>query len=426
MQPDGTSVARTAGMKLRWIAWPSIVLVSACALPLGCSSSDGGGGPGADASDQDAPDATDAPNETSDEADAPHAEDADGDAGAEADADGTAPDASDGGADADADADAATVDADTDAGTGDGGEDAGVCTALYCGETLDVAVDSQNLYLLMIPSTTIARCPLAGCAGAPTVVRESSGAQRIEAADSMGAPNAPGTVYYTYNVSGGRIMSVSAAGGTPTELWRYSGAPNFTFLELRMDNRVLYASGRASGLGTPAFYVRKTISLQGAGTAWGDTTGAPIFDVRGDFAVLAWTDPSGGAAPPYFRSQQISTGVMTWYTAPTPAPSRVTINQDMVVFSNASGTYFCPRASTCAAPVRIPGITAADVALDADYLYLGTSTGVMRCANTEMVGGTCTATPFLPTAGAVRQLVLAPSAIYARTAEPSVVGRAIP
>ncbi|HSO31152.1 MAG TPA: hypothetical protein VLT33_01515, partial [Labilithrix sp.] len=161
---------------------------------------------------------------------------------------------------------------------------------------------------------------------------------------------------------------------------------------------------------------------------WNDITGAPVFDVRGDYAARYDDYPGGPPGNPGgFSSTQISTGVNTTYTVPSPRPARLTVSADLLAWRAADGsTYFCDRA-TCASPTLVAGATSADVAIDADYMYMATPAGVLRCATSEMVGaGTCTTDLFAPTAGAALQLVLTSTTLYARTAEPSIVAFTIP
>jgi hypothetical protein len=405
-------------MRIRSILTSTVLVALSWAAPFACSPSEGGGDDGGD---------SDAGRDSATDGSTDGGADSGDDTGADAPLD-TGEDARDAGEDAiadageDAPADAGEdADAETDAG------DAGTCASLYCGPANDFAVDATNLYVMVpVPGTTdIVKCPLSGCGPTgPTAVLLNSHASQIEAAD--------GVVYFGFVGFGplaAHIKSIPETGGAPTELWTYSGPPNISFLALRYNDRVLYGSVKGQGMGTPAFYIRARVLLPGAGAYWNELSGAPVFDVRGDFAIMYDDDPSGPPGNPgVFKSERISTGVETPYTVPTPRPARVTINPALVAWRAADGsTYFCERATPCAAPVLVAGVSSADVALDADYMYMATPTGVMRCATSEMTGaGTCTATSFLPTAAAALQVVLTPTAVYARTAEPSIVAAAIP
>ncbi|HSO39220.1 MAG TPA: hypothetical protein VLT33_42130, partial [Labilithrix sp.] len=164
--------------------------LAACSPPDGDGDGDGGTDTGADASTDDA--GLDAATDAGD--------DAGMDAGDDADA----------GTDAGDDADAGT-----DAGD-DAGSDAGACTALYCGPAKDFAVDSTNLYVLIPASTTIAKCPLVGCAASgPSPLVVNSNAVQIQAVDSF-PPGMPPTVYYgaiAFGPFAAKIMGVSSEGG---------------------------------------------------------------------------------------------------------------------------------------------------------------------------------------------------------------------
>ncbi|MBS2016780.1 MAG: hypothetical protein JST00_28100 [Deltaproteobacteria bacterium] len=371
-------------------------------LEVVACSSVGGGGAG-DGGPEGAQGEGSADGEVDAQTDADTMPDADDDADAKHDADATADATPDATADADADA---MPDADADAGP----------SVLYSGATVDFDVDATNLYML-VPPSTIAKCPVVGCGGAPpTTLLSTSQPQEIEAL--------AGVVHYAYR-SGQRVywgqVNEDGTGAAETVAFLVGGPYTIAFKTLRTDGRYLYGGVKRTAGGQTIYYpIFKP--LPGAVPPQHAHTGGPFYDVRNRLKIEYF--PGDSLLPEMFSSYDQATGTSASYPIPATKPAYVTIHAAIAVMVDTTGmAYFCPRVGCV--DWTWTTTTANAVAFDESYLYFGTTTEILRCAVGEMVGGTCTPTAIAAVGAPVAQLVVKPGRIYARTAA-AIEGFALP
>lgn len=383
----------------------SLSVVSAAVLLDACSSGGGGGGE----TDGGVTDVTDAGSDVGPDASEDGGVDSSTDAGVDSDADAGIDSGADAGLDSGTDA---GVDSGSDAGIDsgiEGGTDGG-STRFYDGQVVDFAVDATNLYLLLPPSS-IARCPIAGCdAAGPITIRANSLASEIE--------SGPGVVYFGYrNLQRGYMGQVNADGaGFVENLVFFVGGPyTITFKTLRTDGNYLYGSMKQVGLGQTKLLPVSMAVAGGAGLQH-HLQGGPIYDVRGNLEIEYF--PGDNLLPEKFTSYDLGGGQLGVYPIPATKPSAVAIHPAVAVMLDTTGMpYVCTRLG-CVGWTAVPLVSNA-IAMSSTHLYFGTDAGVYRCAVADLLLG-CVPELVGSTSAGVAQLVLGDSAVWARTTAPAI------